>query len=128
MRRQSHTTVATRKKVARVVWSPDRSAAGRCFELGGATWTIGRSVDGPGASSIVGISFAAGRMRRSVATVARARGSVLLLCATGSGKEVAARSIHDLGPNAAGPWVAVNYAAIPAEIAEAELFGYKKGA
>jgi hypothetical protein len=75
----------------------------------------------------VGSSFAAERVRRALATVALAHGSVLLLGPTGSGKEVAARAIHRLSGRA-GPWVPVNCAAIPQEIAEAEFFGYKRGA
>ncbi|MCK6546751.1 sigma 54-interacting transcriptional regulator [Myxococcota bacterium] len=75
----------------------------------------------------VGSSFSAERVRRALATVATAHGSVLLLGQTGSGKEVAARAIHRLSGRA-GPWVPVNCAAIPHDIAEAEFFGYKRGA
>ena len=47
---------------------------------------------------------------------------------SGSGKELAARAFHDRGPNRGGPFVAVNCAAIPATLAEAMLFGARKGA
>src|SRR5688572_29569369 len=47
---------------------------------------------------------------------------------SGSGKELAARAFHEGGPNGAGPFVAVNCAAIPATLAEAMLFGARKGA
>jgi transcriptional regulator with GAF, ATPase, and Fis domain len=76
---------------------------------------------------VVGISFSADRIRRSIATIASASGSVLLLGETGTGKEVAARAIHRLSQRP-GAWVPVNCAAIPGEIAEAELFGHVKGA
>lgn len=54
--------------------------------------------------------------------------SVLLLGETGVGKEVFARWLHEHGPQADGPFVAVNCAAIPMELVEAELFGVKRGA
>lgn len=54
--------------------------------------------------------------------------TVLLLGETGVGKEVFARWLHDNGSRSKGPFIAVNCAAIPAELIEAELFGVEKGA
>jgi transcriptional regulator with GAF, ATPase, and Fis domain len=54
--------------------------------------------------------------------------TVLLLGETGVGKEIFARWLHDNGPRARQPFIAVNCAAIPAELIEAELFGVEKGA
>jgi DNA-binding NtrC family response regulator len=54
--------------------------------------------------------------------------TVLLLGETGVGKEMFARWLHDNGPRASGPFIAVNCAAIPHELVEAELFGVEKGA
>lgn len=54
--------------------------------------------------------------------------SVMLLGASGTGKEVLARGLHQSSRRAKGPFVAINCAAIPENLLEAELFGYEKGA
>jgi two-component system, NtrC family, response regulator HydG len=54
--------------------------------------------------------------------------SVLLLGETGVGKEMFARSLHELGPRRDAPFVAINCAAIPHDLVESELFGVEKGA
>lgn len=62
------------------------------------------------------------------AKVARSDASVMVLGPSGSGKEVLARYIHQQSPRHAGPFIAINCAAIPENMLESTLFGYEKGA
>ncbi|MBN3728731.1 sigma-54 interaction domain-containing protein [Burkholderia sp. Ac-20379] len=59
--------------------------------------------------------------------VAATRASVLIVGESGAGKDIAARLLHDASSRAGGPFVAVNCGAIPADIAESQLFGHEKG-
>jgi len=77
---------------------------------------------------VVGDSPAMRRVYRLTRLVASARASVLLVGATGTGKEVIARNIHKLGPRAEGPYVRVNCGALTESLLESELFGHIKGA
>ena len=64
----------------------------------------------------------------SIESVASRRCNILIEGETGTGKEVVAREIHDSGPRKDAPFIAVNCAAIPDSLLEAELFGHSKGA
>lgn len=68
------------------------------------------------------------KVTRMIERVAGADVSVMLLGASGTGKEVLARSLHDASPRARGTFVAINCAAIPETLLESELFGHEKGA
>lgn len=77
---------------------------------------------------IVGSSEAILAASRLVEKVSPSNATVLLLGETGTGKELFARAVHKLSPRDDGPFVAINCAAIPENLLEAELFGYEKGA
>jgi len=85
----------------------------------------------PAASAIQGIITADEGMLKVCRTIERL-GSVsvpvLLLGESGTGKEALARALHDMGPRADKPFVALNCAAIPETLLESELFGHEKGA
>jgi len=77
---------------------------------------------------LIGHSAAISRVRDKIARVAPLPTTVLLTGQSGTGKEVAARSLHALSERADKPFVPVNCAAIPPEMIESELFGHLKGA
>ncbi len=79
-------------------------------------------------SRAVGSSAAMQTLHGLLARVARCDSTVLVLGESGSGKELAARTVHELSPRAGKPFVAINCGAIPAELLESELFGHEKGA
>ncbi|MEG3147398.1 PEP-CTERM-box response regulator transcription factor [Sphingomonas sp. RT2P30] len=68
------------------------------------------------------------KVTRTIERVANADVSVMLLGASGTGKELLARGLHDTSPRARGAFVAINCAAIPETLLESELFGHEKGA
>ena len=77
---------------------------------------------------IIGRSRALGRVLREIQTVAPTDSTVLISGETGSGKELVARAIHQLGTRRDRAFVKLNCAAIPTGLLESELFGHEKGA
>ncbi|AIT06454.1 Fis family transcriptional regulator [Sphingomonas taxi] len=83
------------------------------------------------AAGFGGLIYASDEMAKVVRTIERvapADVSVMLLGASGTGKELLARGIHDHSPRRRGEFVAINCAAIPETLLESELFGHEKGA
>lgn len=81
-----------------------------------------------GEFSMVGRSPIMFRLYRTIRRIAATDAPVLISGETGTGKELAARAIHDASERRAAPFVALNCAALPETLIQAELFGYEKGA
>ncbi|MDP3873331.1 MAG: sigma-54 dependent transcriptional regulator [Methyloversatilis sp.] len=90
----------------------------------------GRNAASPaqGADALVGDAPALVHVRDMITKLARSSAPVNIQGESGSGKERAARLIHELGARRAGPFIAVNCGAIPETLVESEFFGYTKGA
>jgi two-component system, NtrC family, response regulator HydG len=77
---------------------------------------------------LVGDTLIMRALKDRVRAVALSDGAALITGETGTGKELVARTLHELGPRGPGPFVAVNCAAFPDSLLESELFGHQKGA
>ena len=88
----------------------------------------GTGAPAPGGPTLLGSSPQMRQVRALIDKLARSQAPIHVTGESGSGKELAARSIHEKGSRQAGPFVPVNCGAIPENLMESEFFGYKKGA
>ncbi|MCK5543338.1 MAG: sigma-54-dependent Fis family transcriptional regulator [Desulfobacterales bacterium] len=79
-------------------------------------------------NSLIGPSPAVGKLYKEISGAAPTDASILILGENGTGKELVAKTIHQLSSNPEGPLIIVNCAAIPEESIDSELFGHEKGA
>ena len=120
----------------------DGQRAERVFLTPGATITVGRTpvvfspideaidveLDGEGfLGGMVGRSLKMRQLFGLIKKIAPMDVSVVIQGETGTGKELAARAVHDLSPRAKGPLVVLDCGAIPPNLIESELFGHEKG-
>ncbi|MDZ3823646.1 MAG: nitrogen regulation protein NR(I) [Pseudoxanthomonas sp.] len=106
------------------------------FDLDALVAVVRKALGGGGASAragvpatpgLVGESAAMREVFRAIGRLAQLNLPVLVTGETGTGKELVARALHAHSPRAAGPFVALNTAALPAELLESELFGHEAG-
>lgn len=81
-----------------------------------------------GRGDLVGTSPAMRAVYKAIDAAATVKAPVLITGETGTGKELAARAVHEQSERRRGPFIAVNLGAIPRELAESELFGHEAGA
>jgi len=77
---------------------------------------------------IVGASRPMRELYKRIEAASKTRGTVLIVGESGTGKELVARALHEAGSKTDGPFIAFNCAAIPKDLIESELFGYRRGA
>ncbi len=90
--------------------------------------TIARNDPAEEKLPLIGRSPAMQEIYRTLARLMGTDLTVMITGESGTGKELAARALHDYGKRRAGPFVAINMAAIPRELIESELFGHERGA
>jgi len=105
--------------VARAFHLHGIEAENRKFEAGGNMAVLG---------SMISSAPEMLKVAKTVERIATAGVSVMLLGASGTGKELLARAVHEKSGRGGGAFVAINCAAIPENLLEAELFGYERGA
>ena len=104
-------------------------ATARVSKLEARVRALTEELDGrTGYRRVVGESVEWRRILTQAMQVAATQTTVLLLGESGTGKEVVARFLHRASPRSSGPFIALNCAALPEQLLEAELFGYERGA
>lgn len=109
------------------------NAVKRCFDrsrLARENFVLRREIQelSAGIEGVVGNSPAVKQLCALIKRIAPTHATVLIQGESGSGKEVAARSLHSMSARAGGPFVPINCAAISEDLMESELFGHVKGA
>ncbi|MEW5008331.1 MAG: sigma-54 dependent transcriptional regulator [Cycloclasticus sp.] len=84
-------------------------------------------VDRRSREQLLGDSVAMAKVRSKIAKLARSQAPIYISGASGTGKELVAKLIHQKGPRSQKPFIAINCGAIPQDLVESELFGHKKG-
>jgi len=97
-------------------------------ELVGHALNIHKGNNESSDQTLIGDTPPINQLRIQIKKVARSQAPVHINGESGVGKEVVARLIHQLGPRASRPFIAVNCGAIPPDLVESELFGHRKGA
>jgi two-component system response regulator PilR (NtrC family) len=93
----------------------------------GPTEDANSAVKNSSGPAITGRSPRTNKLREQISKLSRSQAPIFISGESGSGKELAARAIHENSARSAGPFVAVNCGAIPQELMESELFGHMKG-
>jgi DNA-binding NtrC family response regulator len=91
-------------------------------------WERVQPIEEPELAGMIGTSVAMRTVFAGLRRIAETDLACVLVGATGTGKDLAARALHAMSPRAAGPFVVVDCGALHAELAGAELFGYERGA
>ncbi|MBN6101946.1 nitrogen regulation protein NR(I) [Xanthomonas sp. CFBP 8703] len=102
--------------------------AARALPEAGGVAEVALPMSSQGSAELIGDTPAMRALFRAIGRLAQAPLSVLINGETGTGKELVAHALHTESPRARKPFVALNTAAIPAELLESELFGHEAGA
>ena len=118
-------------KLARELTAPDLVKLKSVAVSASAVSTKPARISAPqltGLNAIVSVSPGMETVKESITNYAGLELPVIITGETGTGKELVARAIHDVGPRAKEPFIAINCSAIPEALVESELFGYTRGA
>ena len=95
---------------------------------GGVPQDLSAAAAAPRIPELLGTAPAMQQVFRAIGRLARSSVTVLITGESGTGKELVARALHEHSPRSGAPFVALNTAAIPADLLESELFGHERGA